>query len=250
MMKKYFVSSLMLVSVFAMQLSATPINSVTMTYTGFGAKDTITIWGGGWSDLTTDSGLFLLNKTASTGTGSLIENGIIGGFCMDLPEYLASGSKTYEVLDVAAGPTPTTFLGSGMGAIKAAYLSELWGRYFDSAWMAGGTYTAAQNAQAAAFQAAIWEIIYEDMPMSSAGWDVTIDGTAGDKGFRAANLNYTLANSWLVSLTGTYQGANLAGLSSNGTQDVLIAIPEPATVGLLAVGLLLAVCRGYKTLND
>jgi hypothetical protein len=249
MIKKYFVSSLMLVSVFTMQLSATPIDSVTMTYTGFGAKDTMTIWGGGWSGLTVYSGLFMFNKTASSGAGNLIDDGTVGGFCIDLSQYLASGSKTYEVLNVSEGPKPTIFLGSGMGAIKAAYLSELWGRYFDSSWMAGGTYTAAQNAQAAAFQAAIWEIIYEDMPMSSAGWDVTIDGTTGNNGFRAANLDFTLANSWLGSLTGTYQGANLAALSSDSAQDMLVAIPEPATVGFLAVGLLLAVSRGYKTLN-
>jgi hypothetical protein len=250
MVRKYVVSSLMFVSVFAMQLSATPIDSVTMTSTGYGARDVMTIWGGGWSGLTVYSGLFMFNKTASTGTGNLIDNGIVGGFCMDLSEYLASGPKTYEVLDVAAGPKPTTFLGDGMGDIKAAYLSELWGRYFDSSWMAGGTYTAAQNAQAEAFQAAIWEIIYEDMPTSSAGWDVTIDGTMGDRGFMAANLDSTLANSWLTSLTGTYQSAaNLAALSACGTQDILVAIPEPATVAFLAVGLLLAVSRGYKTLN-
>lgn len=248
MMKKYFVSSLILVSVFALQLSATPIDSVTMTHSGYGAKDIMTIWGGGHSGLTVYSGLFTFNKTASTGTGNLIDNGTIGGFCMDLSEYLASGSKTYEVLNVAEGPKPTTFLGGGMGQVKAQYLSELWGRYFDSSWMAGGTYTATQNAQAAAFQAAVWEVIYEDMPMTSAGWDVTIDSTVGDKGFRATGLNYTLANSWLHGLTGTYQGTSLAALSSCGTQDVLVAIPEPATVAFLAFGLI-AVCRGYKTLN-
>jgi hypothetical protein len=115
--------------------------------------------------------------------------------------------------------------------------------------MAGGTYSATQNTQAAAFKAAIWAVIYEDMPMTSAGWDVTIDSTVGDMGFKATGLNYTLANSWLHSLTGTYQGTSLAALSSCGTQDVLVAIPEPATVAFLAFGLI-AVCRGYKTLNS
>lgn len=249
MIKKYVVSSLMLVSMFALQLSATPIDSVTMSHTGYGAKDTMTIWGGGHSGLSTYAGLFMFNKTESTGSGNLIDNGVVGGFCIDLSQYLASGSNTYEVLDVAAGPVPTTFLGSGMGAVKAAYLSELWSRYFDSSWMAGGTYTAAQNAQAEAFQAAIWEIIYEDMPTSPTGWDVTIDGTLGNNGFRATNLDFTLANSWLSSLTGTYQGANLTALSFDGSQDVLVAIPEPATVAFLAAGLLFAVSRGYKRLN-
>jgi len=249
MIKKYVVSSLMLVAVFSMQLFANPLDSVTMTNTGYGAKDTMTIWGGGHSGLTVYSGLFTFNKTASTGTGNLLDNGTVGGFCMDLSEYLASGPKTYEVLNVSAGPMPTTFLGSGMGQAKADYLSELWGRYFDSSWMAGGTYTAAQNAQAEVFQAAIWEIIYEDMPTSSAGWDVTIDSTTGNKGFKATNLDYTLANSWLHSLNGTGQMANLRDLSYSGNQDILVAIPEPATVAFLSIGLLLAVSRGYKTLS-
>jgi hypothetical protein len=249
MMKKYFVSSLILVSVFAMQLSATPIDSVTMSYNGFGAKNMMTVWGGGQSGLSIYAGMFMFNKTASTGTGNLLDNGTIGGFCMDLSEYLATGSKTYEVLQPSEGPKPNNVLGGGMGDVKANYLSELWGRHFDSSWMAGGIYTPTQNAQAAAFQAAIWEVIYEDMPMSSAGWDVTVDGTIGNKGFKAANLDYALANSWLHGLTGTYQGANLAALSSDGAQDVLVAVPEPATVAFLAVGLLFAVSKGYKTLN-
>jgi hypothetical protein len=249
MMKKYLVSSLMMLSVFALQLSATPVDSVTMTYTGYGAKDVMTVWGGGQSSLTINAGIFMFNKTASTGTGNLIDNGVLGGFCIDLSQYLATGSKTYEVIDVADGPKPTTILGSGMGAVKAAYLSELWSRYFDSAWMGGGTYTSTQNEYAEVFQAAIWEIVYEDLPTSSAGWDVTLDGTVGNKGFKATNLNYTLANSWLGSLTGCYQGTNLAALSSDCTQDIMVAIPEPATVAFLAIGLLMAVGRGYKTLN-
>ena len=249
MIKRYFVSYLMFVSILAVQLFATPIDSVTMTYTGFGAKSEMKIWGGGRTGLNVYAGLFMFDKTAGTGAGQLFENGIIGGFCMDLSEYVAHGSKTYEVLQPSAGPRPTTFLGDGMGQAKAAYLSELWGRYFDSAWMAGGNYTSQQNARAEAFTASVWEIIYEDMPTSPAGWDVRIDSTAGNKGFRAEKLDYTLANSWLRSLDGTGQMANLRSLSYDGAQDFLVAIPEPATAAFLAIGVLLAVSRGYKTLN-
>jgi len=192
MVKKCVVSYLIFVSILTVQLFATPIDSVTMTYIGIGAKSAMNIWGGGLTGLNVYAGPFMFNKTASTGTGNLIENSVIGGFYIDLSEYLASGSKTYEVLDVSAWPKTTTFLGGGMGQAKANYLSELWGRYFDSAWMAGGTYTVAQNTHAEAVAASVWEIIYEDLPASSAGWDVTIDDTAGNKGFKATNLDYTL----------------------------------------------------------
>jgi len=113
---------------------------------------------------------------------------------------------------------------------------------------AGGSYSSTQNRQAEAFQAAIWEIIYEDVPASSSGWDVAHDGTGGSKGFRATNLDHTLANSWLHSLDGTGRMADLRDLSYCGVQDILVSIPEPATVAFLSVGLLLAVSRGYRKL--
>ncbi len=220
---------------------ATPIyGTVTMNSAGYGAKDTMTIWGGGWSGLSVYAGVLMFDKTAGTGQGEFLDNGYIGGFCMDLSEYVAKGSFTYDVIMLEDGPRPTTFLGASMGQAKADYISELWGRFFDPAWSAGGTYTSQQNREAEAFAAAIWEIIYEDLPSSSAGWNVAVDGTGGSGGFKATNLDYQLANSWLSALNGTGPMADLRALSALGAQDFIVQIPEPATVAFLAFGFMLA----------
>ena len=220
-----------------LQVSATPIyGTVTMSHIGYGAKDTMTIWGGGHSGLSVYAGVYMFNKIAGTGEGQLLDNDRIGGFCMDLSEYLASGSKTYDVLMPQDSPRPTTFLGGPMGQQKAAYLAELWGRFFDPAWAAGDSFSSQQKSDAEAFAAAVWEIIYEDLPASSSGWDVTTDGTGGSRGFKATNLNYQTANSWLHALDGTGPVAQLRALSYSGYQDFIVVIPEPATVAFMMVG--------------
>ena len=226
------------------EVLATPIyGSVTMSSVGYGAKDTMTIWGGGWNGLNVYAGIYMFDKTAGTGDGQYLDNGYIGGFCMDLSEYIAPGSLNYDVIMLEDGPRPYTFLGGAMGEEKAAYISELWGRYYDSAWSAGGSYTAQQKSDAEAFAAAVWEIIYEDLPTSSAGWDVTVDGTFGSKGFKAQNLDYQTANNWLHSLDGTGPMAELISLSYCGSQDFIVEIPEPATIAFVSLGLLVLVGR-------
>jgi hypothetical protein len=232
---------LIIVCLLSAECIATPIyGTVTMNYSGLGAKDTMTIWGGGHTGLNVYAGVYMFNKTAGTDQGQSLANGYIGGFCMDLSEYIAPGSNTYDVIMPQDGPRPTTFLGSTMGAAKAAYLSELWGRYYDPAWAVVGNYTTKQNSNAEAFAAAVWEIVYEDLPTTSAGWDVTTNGTGGDRGFKAENLDYLTANNWLHSLDGTGQMAQLRSLSYIGSQDMLVAVPgvvpEPATIILLTVG--------------
>jgi len=244
-MRTTVIVSLILVCFLVTQSAATPIyGTVTMSPSGYGAKDTMTIWGGGWSGLSINAGVQMFNKTAGTDQGQYLDNGNIGGFCMDLSEYVAHGSRTYDVIMPQDGPRPTSFLGQAMGQDKADYLSELWGRFYDSSWAAGGSYTYQQNKNAEAFAAAIWEIIYENLPTSSVGWDVTVDSTGGSKGFKATNLDYQKANSWLHALDGTGPMADLRALSYIGAQDFLFevhdpgVIPEPASIAIFAVSAL------------
>jgi hypothetical protein len=222
-----------------LQVSATPIyGTVTMSPAGYGAKGTMTIWGGGWNGANVYAGVYMFNKTAGTGEGQLLDNGPVGGFCIDLSENLASGSRIYDVLMPQDAPRPTTFLGGPMGLQKAAYLSELFGRFYNTAWDTVGSHTSVENSKAEAFAAAVWEIIYENLPASSAGWDVTTDSTVGNKGFKAANLDYQTANTWLHALNGTGPMTQLRALSYCGAQDFIVPIPEPATVGIFALGIL------------
>jgi hypothetical protein len=230
---------------------ATPIyGTVTMSSSGFGANSIMKIWGGGLNGVDVYAGIYMFNKTAGTGQGQNLANGYIGGLCMDLSEEVLSGSHTYDVIMPQDGPIPTTFLGSSMGAVKADYLDELWSKHYDPAWATAGNHTEQQNSNAEAFAAAVWEIIYEDLPSTPAGWDVTKDGSSGNKGFKAENLDFATANSWLHSLTGTEVTANLMSLSYVGSQDMLVSmptlIPEPATVALLALGFIAIGKRNFR----
>jgi hypothetical protein len=248
-MAERYVCTLILVVLLTVQVLAMPISgTVAMSHVGYGAKDTMIIWGGGMSGSNVYAGVYMFNKTAGTGEGQYLDNGTVGGFCIDLAENIAGGSLNYDVLLTQNGPLPMTFLGGPIGQTKAAYLAELWGEFFDPAWAAGGSYTYQQKREAEAFAAAIWEIVYEDLPSSPIGWDVTVDGTGGSRGFRAAYLNYQLANSWLRSLDGIGPMANLRILSYNGSQDFLVElpqmpIPEPSMLAIFAVTGLLFRCR-------
>ena len=137
-----------------------------------------------------------------------------------------------------------------MGDEKADYLSELWARHFDSAWVGSGKFTKNQKKGAEAFAAAMWEIIYEDLPGQSSGWDVKTDGSAGALGFRARDLDTSLANQWLHSLTGAGPKANLLALTNDCKQDFLteVPIPEPATIVMLGLGsFVIVVYTGKKS---
>ncbi len=205
-------------------------------FTGMGAKETLHIWGGGFSNRSVYSGVMNFDVVSAYAGSPWTQGNSYGGFCIDIPQNVSSHAETYQVINVEQGPKPVDFLGGPMGTAKANYLRELWGRYFDHSWVGTGRFTRGQRIAAEAFGAAVWEIVYEDLPGSSAGWDVTIDGTAGSRGFKASGLNSSLANQWLHSLDGQGPMANLAVWSNDCFQDMIVEVPEPATIGILCLG--------------
>jgi len=217
---------------------ATFADTVDVVHDGFGAHDVTLFWGAGYDGWDAMSGVYILNKTASTGSGDIWRNGTLPGFCMELQEPAPKTTTTYNV----AMPEDmyNNYTGETLGTTKANYIRELWARYYDPAWVSRAP-TAQDNRAAQAFAAAIWEIIYEKMPTAAADWDVTLDGTIGLGGFKAENLDYETANKWLHSLTGGGAKADLRVIVSNGNQEYLVAVPEPATAILLGLGGLLSV---------
>ncbi len=212
---------------------AAQANTVDVVHDGFGAYDVTTFWAAGYDGYDVSAGLYILNKTADTGTGSTWHNGSIPGFCVELHETAPTATYTYDV--VMPEDMYNSYTGEYLGTMKANYLRELWARHYDASW-ADGFYTAQDNLAAEAFAAAVWEIVYEDLPGSASEWDVTVDSTSGVGGFSSQDLDWETANKWLQSLTGGGAKADLRVLVCAGQQNYLVAVPEPATLILLGLG--------------
>jgi hypothetical protein len=215
-------------------------DTVDVVHSGFGAYDAATVWGGSTYGDDVAAGVYTLNKTGDSGTGSTWHNGPIPGFCVELNEDAPTQTTRYAV-----GMPDTmnvSYTNQTLGTVKADYLRELWGRYYDPAWSHSGA-TAQQNHSAAAFAAAVWEVVYEDVPKTGAKWDVKTDGTSGIGGFIALNIDSDTANKWLQSLDGRGPKANLRVLTNCGAQNYLVAVPEPGTLVLLGLGGLLLARR-------
>ena len=226
-------------------VGVTHANTVDIVHDGFGAYDVATFWGAGYDDAWVSAGVYMLDKTDSTGAGDIWHHGPLPGFCIELHEPAPQSTYTYTV--GMPDDVYNSFTGETIGTVRANYLRALWARYYDSSWAAGGSYTAQQNAQAQAFACAVWEIVYEDLPTSPLGWDVTLDGTAGVGGFAATDLDAATANKWLHELTGTGPKSDLLAFVYDGQQNYLVAVPEPATFVLLGLGGVLGLTGRKRT---
>jgi hypothetical protein len=232
-------SVLFLLAVLPCTANAYTVDSVEVVSSSLGANELISVWGGG-VDGSTESvyaGLYNLEKTSGTGEGKLWNDGPIGAFCAELSEPAPEITTKYSVIS----------LDNAFGSAKAGYISELWGRYYDSSWAGDGPFTWLQDSKAAAFATALWEIIYEDLPTSSLKWDVKVDGTWGVGGFYTDFGGANLANDLLHSLDGTGPMADLRVFSSSGSQDYIAQVPEPTTIVLLGIGSLSLLRRKRKT---
>ncbi len=223
-------------------LTAGPVlgNTVDIVHDGYGAGGMATVWGADQYGNDAPAAVFRLYKTGDTGVGSTWHNGPIAGFCVELNQPAPAYTTQYSV--GMPDDMTVSYTGATLGTTKANYLRELWGRYYDPAWAQYGT-GAEANRSAAAFAAAIWEIVYENVPSAGSHWDVTADGTAGTSGFLALNVDAETANRWLQSLTGSGPKADLRTFSNGGSQNYLVAVPEPATVILLSLGALCSLRR-------
>jgi hypothetical protein len=216
----------------ALLLSAAPtwasLDTVDISSAGFGASSYAKVYGGGHNGTNTKAGLMKYDVKSTSGLGDAFGTGTtLGVFCVELTQSTSSKTKTYGITDVD----------SYFSDEKAALISELWGRYYDSAWLTSDRYTEDQKNAAEAFQVCIWEIIYEDY---GNNLDVSSDDTAGYYGFRAKNVVTSLANSMLSSLDGTGTMAELTILTNGCSQDFVTAspVPEPATIAMLGLGML------------
>jgi hypothetical protein len=208
---------------------------------GHGAYDIIDVWGGGHSGTSMYAGVYMLDKTGSTGAGDIWDNGLLPTFCIELQELVPLSTSTYHV--VRPQTVYNSILGGTLGEAKAGYLGELWEGFFDEAWIGSGPHTSEENTDAAAFAAAVWEIVYEDLPAAPLDWDVTTDDTPGIGGFRGVGVDATAANSMLHALGGVGPNADLGAFVNRGAQDFIAEVPEPATIVLLGLSGMVGLLR-------
>lgn len=206
--------------------AASLANTVTVQYLGSQQGRSVRITTG---STTRDVFAGQLNHRFSNGTGEAAYlNGDRVTFCTDLLETVTSTPKTYTLVGLDDVPGP-----SGMGEEKAQAISDLY-RY------AAGTQSRSDtnNDFAAAFQLAVWEIVFD---YTELGGRSSLNITTG--GFKAKNTNNSALSSSITnhlnslfnaigSFGRTGAGA-LRGVTRSGSQDQIVEVPMPAP-GLLA----------------
>jgi hypothetical protein len=170
---------------------------------------------------------------------------LLPAFCIELQELVPLSTNTYDV--VRPQTVYNRILGGTLGDEKAGYLSELWEGFFDEAWIGSGPHTSEENSDAAAFAAAVWEIVYEDLPAAPSDWDVTTDDTLGNGGFRGVGVDAITANGMLHALSGAGPKADLGAFVDVGAQDFIAEVPEPATIVLLGLSGIVGLLRRKRS---
>ncbi len=158
-------------------------------------------------------------------------NGVIGTFCADLEQYTLADYTTYDVYHPELAPIGGDNV--PMGIEKAWDLRRLFDQH---------TGDVGSHVGAAAFEASVWEIIYE----TSGTYDVTA-GRLWMERYASWNPDdwLTLANSWLSSLGTDQPDVGLRVLANEGYQDYALWVPglptdpmpEPVTVAGLVMGI-------------
>lgn len=156
-------------------------------------------------------------------------------FCTEVNQVVKDPSS-FDYVDLSDAPDTL----GGMGDYRAGLVQGLYNGFYSQAL--------ASRTESAAFQIAIWEIVYESGVTS--GGSYTLDTAAG--GFKITGGSSTvekdsfgmsavgLANQWLASLTSSLNVTTLTGLTSSDAQDQIIItpIPLPAPIMLGGLGLL------------
>lgn len=146
----------------------------------------------------------------------------IEAFCVQLG--VPAGSGTFAV------HTATEYF-STRNPAAVALLGRLYGSYYNLV-----SAETATNLQRAAFQLAIWEIVYD-----APAVDLAIGDFAALSGF-GGGAAIALAQSWLADIaTNSGPRRTVYILHNPNRQDIIITVPEPGTLLLIGSGLLLGV---------
>ena len=135
-------------------------------------------------------------------------------FCIELTpgQYLPSLGTTvvFDAESLASAPT----IGS---QAKADAITELYGRYFDTAW---NTTATGASSNSIAFQLALWELVYDGKPAVGNTTDLS-NGTFNLS--TSVGTPYATAQTWLNSLNG-----NTSSFNTRFAGQELVALVAPA----------------------
>lgn len=221
----------------AAMLSAASVQAgtVQLKYAGLGGGKNVTIssvrLGGTVANPATRTGYtgVLKFQTGSVDAGTMLNaNSNYVGFCTELAQYASGSFKTYNEVEVSELPTP----GQEMGIAASTAIAKMWhvaaGRQFTT------------DDFGAAFQVAIWEAAEDLSSTGFPGVDGPLDILSGN--FMYGGGLSTEGKAFLdeligVANTATYTGrVSLKGYGSGSNQDYIIAVPEPTSFSLLAIG--------------
>lgn len=192
------------------------------------------------SNITGANGVMAMDTQNPAGELAELLGDHVWGYCYELGQYASTNFSTFDV----------ELLEDAIASDKAGLIRQLWELHYDDSWEAdtliftdqfvsGEPADTTENQEALAFSFAIYEIIYDyDGNMNH------LDLGGGDLQSSIANTippqAAGIAQSWLNGLVdpGLYTGplAKLVSLKNDSKQDVIVEIPEPATMSILVLG--------------
>jgi len=204
--------ALLALATIASLTSAAAADFITATFDSASPSETVDILNDGVAS-SINTGRYNWTRT---GGDALAPLGQFATFCIEVTQNIGFGaSYTYDVIPLAGGPLPVT-VETPMGLAKAGLIAGLWSAHYGSL---------VTSLDFAAFQVAVWEIVYDAaLDLSSGTFTLTSNAPVG-----------ALAQTWLDAVVPADPDAiGLKALSSNDAQDQLV--PAPATLALLGLG--------------
>jgi hypothetical protein len=165
----------------------------------------------------------------------LLNGNAFSTFCTDIYQSFSWNNSSNPFSYVLKSAAETQALWAASPYMSGSYSAV--SKLYTTAYTSLGN----SSVNSAAFQFALWEVLYENSGSYDTGAGSFSIGVAG-AGTNAAKAQ---ANVWLSSLVNASEGYSVRSLYSGSKQDFLVAtpVPEPQTYALALVSL--SIVAGY-----